>query len=512
MFHLSTNKFSRSVATLLEVLELFQNNNHLQAIESADVSLSHAGHPMCVTKFDGKLTVRMSGSMPDLFLAMLDEIDGAYFRPNGKRLDPWQIRRAHWQLLFFAFELSTRPLYLFTSDQVISFAKNGSASLFQLCEAEARARFGFGAGGPAVSHGSGQVNGRHEVHLAYALAAGAPVPEAVLADYAALAEPFGNDIRWARSLLTVPELRGAMPVSKLRVLISVMTHSRQSISSANAAVLAMVARLLPNEPTYVEVDDLLCRHGLLKARALPETYFEAVDIGAPASPFATVLRRVMADERKTSTLERLDQRRAAREISQREYDLHRHLAALDHGRSTFEFANRMALAIQNADMGLLVDVLDRPDDANRWTKKAVREFYGVKLTGVSAKARRRAIFSLAGLDDAQQLEWEQRAAARREAETVTRDTERAKARAESARYRYGNKVITGVQHVEQSIASGFSKIASYRYGASQRYNLVAANHDSVECRTLRANDGTLAYAQYLLSQQGQPAEQATQSS
>ncbi|CAN7785986.1 hypothetical protein LJR034_008656 [Caballeronia sp. LjRoot34] len=511
MFHLSTTKFSRSITTLLEVLQLFRNDSHFRAVDAADVSLSHAGHPMCVTKFDGKLTVRMSGSMPDLFLAMLDEIDGAYFRPNGKLLEPWQIRPAHWQLLFFAFELSTRPLYLFTSEQVISFANLGSPSLFQVCEKEARARFGFGAGGPPVALGSGQVNGRHEVHLAYALAAGVSVPEAVLADYGLHTEPFGNDIRWARVLLTVPELRGAMPVAKLRVLVSVMTHSRQAISSANAAVLAMVARLLPNEPTYVEVDDLLCRHGLLDARALPETYFEAVDIGAPVSPFATVLRRIMADERKSSTLERLEARRAAREISQREYDLHQHLAALDHGRSTFEFPNRMATAIANADMHQLLDILDRPDDANRWTKKAVREFYGVKLTGITAKARRRAIFALAGLDEAQQLEWEQRADASRIANSAARDVDRAKARAESARYRYGNKVITGVQHVEQSIASGFSKITSYRYGASQRYSLVAPAHDGVESRTLRANDGTLAYAQYLLSQ-GQLAEHATQSS
>jgi hypothetical protein len=330
MFHLSTTKFSRSVATLLEVLQLFHSDSRFRGIEAADVSLSHAGHPMCVSKFDGKLTVRMAGSMPDLFLAMLDEIDGAYFRPNGKRLEPWQIRRSHWQLLFFAFELSTRPLYLFTWEQVIAFANIGSASLFQLCEAEARARFGFGPGGPAISLGSGQINGRHEVHLAYALAAGVTVPEAVLADYAALAEPFGNDLRWARTLLTVPELRGVMPVSKLRVLISMMTHSRQSISSANAAVSAMVARLLPNEPTHAEVDDLLCRHGLLDARAL------------------------------------------------------------------------------------------------------------------TAKGRRRAIFALAGLDDAQQLEWEQRAAANRKAEAVTRDAERAKERAESARYRYGRKVITAL--------------------------------------------------------------------
>jgi len=70
---------------------------------------------------------------------------------------------------------------------------------------------------------------------------------------------------------------------------------------------------------------------------------------------------------------------------------------------------------------------------------------------------------------------------------------------------------TGAQHVEQSIASGFSMITRNRYGASLRYSLVAPAHDSAESRTLRASDGTLAYAQYLLSQ-GKQAEHSTQSS
>jgi len=508
MFHLSTTNFSRSVSTLLEVLELFQNHPSLQYIDSGDVSLSYAVQAMCVTKYNGRLTVRMSGTMRDLFLAMLDEIDGAYFRPNGQALEPWQIRPAHWELLFFAFELATQPLYLFTADQVIAADFLGARydSVFQLCEAEIKARFGYGRGGPAVA-GSGQVNSRHEVHVAYALAAGKAVPDAVLSDYEARAEPFGNDIRWARPLLSVPALRGAMPVAKLQKLVSVMTHSRQTISSANAAVLAMVARLLPNDPTHVEVDDLLYRHGLLEARALPESYREPVDIGVPVSPFATVLRRVMADERKAATLDRLDVKRAEGEIGQREYDLHRHLAALDHGRGTFEFANRMAIAIQQADMHFLLEVMDRPDDANRWTKKAVREFYGVKLIGVKAKARRRAIFALAGLDEAQQLQWELEADSSRKANVTAQDSDRAKARAESARYRNGARVIDGARHVEQSIAGGFKKIVSYRHGASQRYSLVGEDTGR-EGRTLRVKDGTLAYAQSLLDQQGQPAKQS----
>src|SRR5260370_26834797 len=154
---------------------------------------------------------------------------------------------------------------------------NRAPSLFETCQAEALARFGFGTAGPEYGD-SGQRNSRHEVHLAYALAAGMPVPQEVLDDYAAMAEPFFSDIPWVKPLLTVPELRGAVPVAKLRPLASVMRHSGKKISSDNAALLAMVARLLPKEPTAVEVDDLLYRHGLLDAQPLPDAYSKPVDI------------------------------------------------------------------------------------------------------------------------------------------------------------------------------------------------------------------------------------------
>jgi hypothetical protein len=438
MFHLSTIGFSRSVGTLLEVLWLFRNDAHFKHLEAEEISLSHAGQSLCVTKICGQLTVRVAGVMRDVFLALLDEIDGSYFRPHGHQRQPWQIRRPHWNLLYFAFELSTDPLYLFAADQVTAGASGLTSplgmSLFELCQAEALARFGFGNAGPAVAH-SGQLNSRHEVHFAYAMAAGMPVPQEVLDDYAAMAQPFCSDFQWAKPLLTVPELRGAVPVAKLRPLVSVMRHSGKKISSENAAVLAMVARLLPNEPTPVEVDDLLYRHGLLDAQPLPAAYSKPVDIGEPVSAFATVLRRVMADERKAATLSRLDLERAEGRISQRCYELHRGLAALDHGRGTYQYANEFALALDAADMKMLLNIVDRPDDQNRWTKMAIREHFGVKLIGLKAAARRRAIFALAGLDEVQQSQWEASTIASRAAALMEREADRAKARAATARYR-----------------------------------------------------------------------------
>ena len=505
MYHVSTVGFSRSLCTLLDVLWLFRNDAHFAHLEVADVSLSHADQPLRVTKFNGQLTVRVSGAMRDIFLALIDEIDGQYFRPYGSQLQPWQIRRPHWKLLYFAFELSTEPLYLFSSDQVCDSADAQMAgrtpSLSETCQAEALARFGFGAAGPVYGD-SGQHNSRHEVHLAYALAAGLPVPLDVLSDYTAEMQQKLVDIPWAIPLLEVPELRGAVPVAKLRPLASVVRHSGKKITSENAALLAMVTRLLPNEPTTVQVDDLLYRHGLLDAQPLPDAYSKPVDIGEPVSAFAVVIRRVMADERRDATFSRLDLERADGRISQRYYELHRAVAALDHGRGTFQYANDFARALENGDMQMLLDIVDRPDDQNRWTKMAIREHFGVKLIGLKAAARRRAIFALAGMSESQQSQWEEGTKQSRAAASMERKADRAKARAATARYRDGAQVISGAQHVESSIASGFTEIGRFWQGASCRYYLKNAQVQGA-LRYLRAGDGTLAYAQSLLSKQSQ---------
>jgi hypothetical protein len=155
---------------------------------------------------------------------------------------------------------------LFSSDQVVRAnedAAKGSRrglDLFLLLQDESQRRFGFRYAGPILDNR--QSNGRHEVHVAYALAAGKPVPQAVIDDYASLSK-FESDLQWAKPLLAVPELCGALPLAKLVPLSTVMRHSNQAITSDNAALLAMVMGLAPKEPTTVQVDDLLYAKGLL---------------------------------------------------------------------------------------------------------------------------------------------------------------------------------------------------------------------------------------------------------
>ncbi|SAL81715.1 hypothetical protein AWB74_06032 [Caballeronia arvi] len=393
MYQLSFAGFSQSFRTMLEVLSLFRSNKLTAGLDAADISLAFFGHPVSVTRFNGTLTVRRPGTATSVFLSLIDEIDGAYFRPAFAALEPWQIRREHWQLLYLAFDLARDPLYLFSSDQVPQANEEAGQSgprgldLFEHLQQESERRFGFPYAGPVVEDGGGQRNGRHEVHVAYALAAGKPVPQTVIDDYTSLSK-FNSDLQWAKSLLVVPELRGALPLPKLAALASVMRHSKQAITSQNAALLVMLMGLARDEPSTVEVDDLLFAKGVLDQHPLPETYLKPVDVGQPSCTFAEVLRRTLADQTRDKRLSELEQARAAGMKSKRDLELGKQVAILDHGRATHTFGNDLARAIQEADMSYLLSVLDRPDDANRGTKQAVREVFGIKLIGVRAAPRR----------------------------------------------------------------------------------------------------------------------------
>lgn len=137
-------------------------------------------------------------------------------------------------------------------------------------------------------------------------------------------------------------------------------------------------------------------------------------------------------------------------------------------------------------------MLDRPDDANRATKLAVREVFGIKLIGVRAAAWRRGIFQLAGMD-ALQAEWEALSVSQREARRVAREIARAREAAEMSRIRMQDgAVVTGAAWVNRTIAAGVSEIVSVRQGASVRYALADPVWQLQV--SLRANDGTLAYA------------------
>ncbi|MGF6969573.1 hypothetical protein OKW43_006668 [Paraburkholderia sp. WC7.3g] len=406
MYQLSFAGLSLSIGTLLEVLAVFRTDTPLLALESSEIVLEHGGQPVQVIRHNGALTVRRPGTARDVFLSLIDEIDGAYFRPNGVLQAAWQIRRSHWKLLYDAFDLTSNPRLIFSSDQIEAAADaRGRLDLFELLQSESERRFAFRYAGPEYGR-TRHRNGRHEVHVAYALAEGWDVPEAVLEEYRQLPDRFAMDMSWGRVLVDVRELRGAMPPDKVRVLTSVMQREQGGISSGNAALLAMAMRLASNSPTFEQVDDLLFRHGLVQAHNLPDRYSTPEPLGTPVSKFADVYRQNMADKRRDTAVARLRKDRSAGQISQRTFDLQMQIALLEHGRETFALGNEISEAIDSGDVHYLLKIMDCPDERNRVAKQTVCEIFGIKLLGVRAATRRRGIFALAGYDEACLAEWE----------------------------------------------------------------------------------------------------------
>lgn len=500
MYTLSIPAASFNVPTLIEVFEIF-GSERMSGIESCEIRLTRDGQPITVTRYNGVLAVRTAESALALAGRMLEEIWQLGFVRDRVALKPFEVRPAHWSLLFSLLDLSGRPYLMLSSEQFedeVDRAR-GEGHRFDLrdtFDALAHARFGFGMGGPSVQPGE-PCNSRHEVHVAYALLLDA-VPDIVLDDYRALIDPFRHSLAWAQCLLDIPSLRGSISREALSRLRTVMKRDGKLITEQNAVALSELMRQLPIDPSMVAIDDLLAAHGIVDQKmSLPAPYGKAVDVGVPASPLASRMRELMAESHRDQAIAHIELEWAAGRLATREYRLRHELVLLDHGRATYEWGNRIVQAIEGRDPGFLLQILDTTDDWNRLSKRAIFEVLGVKLTGLRAVARRRAVFALCGLDEAAQAEWEAQAQGQRAAREHRRLFDKARELAEHARYRAPDStVISGVQHVDASIAAGFSEIRAWRKGAAKQYALV--NPEKGEGRRLKAKDGTLAYARAML--------------
>lgn len=499
MYKLSIPGEIFTVATLAGVLALFADER-LQATETASISLNSEASPAQVTRYNGKLAIRCTGAAAEVVATLFEEVRAFWQTEYGANPNPWQIRPAHWDELFGLFDLSRAPECFLSSSQIDAerTAARDARQFFNLSslfDSAAVKRFGFGAGGPSAPGGG--VNGRHEVHVAYAPLRNEPVPDVVLDDYRKMDRAFRYDLEWAVPLLDVVELRGRLPAEKHRWVASVMRAAKRPITAENVGAIEEVVSDVPDACDFVQIDDALFEAGILTADALPPMFNEPLSLGAPLNSFAERLRQILADSRRDKSLDRADMERAQGRMTARRHKLEREMALLSHGRETFEWANRMALALEQRDLSLLLEVLDSPDTRNRSSKRAVEEHYAVKLRGTNAKGRRRAIFALCGMDEAAQAAREAADAQRKAAARKASDAQCAKEAAQRAQYqRPDGVVIDGARHVEDAIASGFREIRDWRKGASKQYALV--NPELGQARTLRAKDGTLGYARAIL--------------
>lgn len=492
MYQLNIPGTTFNVSTLAGIFSTFAEEQ-VQATDTGLIDLQGGDVQVRVTRYNGKLALRRAGTVAEMVGSLFDEVRSFWLSRYGTVVKPWQIRRSDWNLFFSLFDLARRPELFLSTDQIEAgkLAASGRFDLDDMFQTAANERFGFGSGGPRTP--TGHVNGRHEVHLAYALQANEAIPDAVIAEYRADAELFRYGLEWAGTLLDVPELRGAMALSKLQVLASVMRNEKLPITADNVSELVAAVGELGDAPTFAEVDDALFAAGVLAPHDLPAMFQTPLDVGQPFSPLAERLRQLNADDRREKSFERARKEREEGRIGRRRFELDRAMAILSHGRETFEWPNRIAVALADRNVAALLSALDSPDDWNVRSKQVVHEFYGVRLRGLKAQARRRAIFAFCEMDETAQTAWEAAEHTRRDVERAADEARRAKESAEATRYRKGDgSVISGVQHVDESIAAGFREIRDWRKGASRQYALV--NPESNEARTLRAKDGTLAYA------------------
>lgn len=501
MYTLTTPISQFTLQTLIEVFRLFRTEPMLQSLATADVGLSRDGVPMTVTRFNGALTIRHELTASAFATALVDEVANAWFDRDSAIAAPWQVRPQHWESFQALFDLGKDVRLLFSSTQIEAekTAAKARGEYFQFSDCVDRAameRLGFGFNGP-LEPVSRQMNGRHEVHVAYALVANRPVPESVIADCRAMEETFKYGLEWARPLLDLPELRGALPPRKWTGLAQVLRHAKITLTSEAAPAYIVAMEALQADVDPLVIDNHLYEVGLLQALPLPDRFMSPLDVGTPVSELAARLRELVADNRRAEDLKRAEDQLAKGCISKRLFQLQRQMALLDHGRSTYEWPNRFATGLAERNVEYLLSVLDTADDWNKLSKQVVRELLGVKIRGLKPSDRRRAVFALCGFDEPQQATWEQQAAAAQAQKDREREEKEARERAQTVRFRVEDgSVLNGAEFVDKAISDGFSEIRSERKGASSIYLLV--NPTRGLARKLKAKDGTLAYARSVL--------------
>ncbi|WP_321896745.1 hypothetical protein [Burkholderia cepacia] len=503
MYTIHTPNEAIQVDTLAHVFHVLFHDASLSAYETTEVSLTRGGALLPILRYNGILTVRQPGTAHAIFTALFTELRECWFTKDGKQLHPWQVTRKRWELFRFVFELAKKPAWMLSGEQLeaeVEAARTAGQRfhLPDVCEQVAGSLFGYTSEGPRLSH-SGGINGRHEVHVAYALFLDQPVPESVLADYRGDAKRFQYDLQWFPVLLDVPILRNSLPYGVVKSAVAIFRHEKRPIDAKLGAKVVAALQSAPADSTYVDIDDRLFAAGLVAKPDLPEQYQRPVDVGTATSPVAERLRELIGDAVLKKSLDWLDAERQQRRISQRRYSLQVEMAKLDRGRTTFERPNQFAAVVEARNVGELLKILDQPAGWNDQSKQVLREQFGLSLRGLNSARRRRAIFSFCGYDEAAQAEWEAKQDATRAQRLAEEATNDAKEQAGRARYRRSDNVlISGVEHVDQAIADGYSEIRSFRHGAATRYAL--AKPGSTEGRTLHAKNGTLDYARSRLTQ------------
>lgn len=503
MYQLKFGAYHGRLNTLGDVLAKMNHfyNNSDVVPRAEEITLTKNGSALQVSwNSYGRYGVIQAGSGAAICEAMLDEVDRFYLRPHGKVLQPWQMLREQWAAANAIGSAAYDAYPCFTPAQRgerCSYTdREGQCretNLSQYCEQLFFHRFGYFHNGPLYGSKRSS-NSRHEVHVAYALAEGKPVPEAVIQQYREDGARKGKvDIeKWFQALLDVPALRGNIAPEKLATLVVVLAGDKMVLTIDNASFFIELMRQMPLEdPHYGQMDDYLYQNGVIKAKPVP--LLTVVDLGQAFSPLALDLRISLGESRKTKTLKRLSTDHAAGRVTKRQFEVDSAAALQIPASESFAWANKIAQAVEERNLDALLDIFDTAADCNIVSKKVVCKAVGLKTLGVTAAQRRAAIFRFCGCDATQQAQYDQDLAAKLDAAQAERLRREATKRVEGSNYRIdGKELISAKEYVDRAVADGYSTIAVRMKGRVKQYWLF--NPASNTGKGILAKNGTLAYA------------------
>lgn len=494
MYELIINDSIQMVTGVLMDVIVYLNSGKIASICTIQVN----GHGMqldVVRNSYGKYGIQQKGmSAKDLIVRWIDEVDQHYMRRNGVLHQPWQMMPNEWEAFTAIGSAVYNVFPCLTTEQrmeQIAFEKNdematGRAEYFLTCEL--LKRFGFGHNGPEYGNGR-DINSRHDVHVAYALAKDKPVPEEII-DWYKTNKEMRFDLSFFKVVLEYPEYRGHLPVKLLSTLCSI-TRNAIELTSENAGYFISLLSSMPEDSGFHEMDNLLYSRGVLKMEPIPER--PAADPATAYNEFALNLGNRLVETRKKDLIEYANEESMKGRRTLREY--HRELAVANAQKcESFDYPNKMAKAIEEKNVEYLLEMLDRADDANVTTRKLVEEMYGLKTLRIKASDRRNAIFKFCGYSDIQRAEYERAREDERKAKQKEQELQDIKELAESAKYRVSgeSRCLNGAEFVDRYIEQGFNTIKSNKRGNAKEYWL--SNEVTGVSVKLLKNDGTLDYA------------------
>lgn len=440
------------------------------------------------------------GDPQSTILAMLDEMQGHVITADGRALVPCEMVREDWEAL--------RSIGATAYGVIPCFAQT-TFTLSNWTEKEFFRRYGYDHNGP---HGEFGSNGRHEVHVEYALAVGRPVvPDKVLAAYRGETCRLGM-AAWGLQLVNKPFLRGLFRSGHAAAgAISFCLRQGVELSPESAPAIAAGVTTLPKEFTSVDLDDWMYAQGLIPP--LPATASVAApNAEQPHSELARQIGEAVRALRRSGTVERIQRDRQSLRMSQREYERAMQDTTDPSVHAEAQgWANKVANLIERRDLAQMLKLLDTSSGMEA-SQKVCEAYFGVKLRNCKAAQRRLAVFKMAGIEGAEavaaaekQLAEEAKLAAEAR-ERANRPRRLAHARATAARHRtrVDGHIMSVAEYVEERVAKGFTVIREYKRGAAVDYRLF--NPSDGLLWTLRKKDGGLDYARLLIEQTQDAAE------